>query len=577
MRLSKRLSTGFLPPLLCLVAILMVACGTGGGGNNGPQGPTKAPASQQVFVDPEAGVSDIATFDPGLSTDLPSIAAIDMVFTGMVQLNDKLQVVPQEAASWNEGSDGLTWTFHLRPNLKFSDGTQLTSADVAYSIDRALQPAEKSTVGPIYLALIKDSDKLVAGKIKTVIGDSVLTPDPNTVVLIANKKASYFLDALTYSCAYTVEKSLIDKYGNKGFTDHLTEGGGDGPFKVKSYIHNQEIDFVPNPNYYGPKPQLQLVKFPFYKQSDTTYRAYQVGQVDIAGVPSADLNAARNLPNGQFHQVPQLWIAYYTMNYLVKPFDNIDIRQAFELAINKNQIAQSIWKGTVIPTNHIVPEGMPGYFPGLKGPDGTQSTSGNPTLAKQLFQTGMQQEGWSSVSQVPAIRLEYPSGTTELDNEVAALVQTWQTVLGVSVKPAPVDFNKLLDDITAATNNPHGLQFWNIGWIADYPDPQDWTTLQFDKGVPNNNMNYGQNNSSDAATQQQTQQLLEQADINPDQTARLAQYNQAEQQLVNDVAWLPMYQVTNTFVLKPYVKGVVFNPQDLTPPDDWGNIYIAAH
>ncbi len=577
MRLSKRLSTGILPPLLCLVAILMVACGSGGGGNNGPSGPTKAPASQQVFVDPEAGVSDIATFDPGLSTDLPSIAAIDMVFTGMVQLNDKLQVVPQEAASYSEGSDGLTWTFHLRPNLKFSDGTPLTSADVAYSIDRALQPAEKSTVGPIYLALIKDSDKLVAGKIKTIIGDSVLTPDPNTVQIITSKKASYFLDALTYSCSYTVEKSLIDKYGNKGFTDHLTEGGGDGPFKVKSYIHNQEIDFVPNPNYYGPHPQLQEVRFPFYKQSDTTYRAYQVGQVDIAGVPSADLSAARNLPNGQFHQVPQLWIAYYTMNYLVKPFDNIDIRQAFELAINKNQIAQSIWKGTVIPTNHIVPQGMPGYFPGLKGPDGTQSTSGNPTLAKQLFQTGMQQEGWTSVSQVPAIRLEYPSGTTELDNEVAALVQTWQTVLGVSVKPAPVDFNKLLDDITAATNNPHGLQFWNIGWIADYPDPQDWTTLQFDKGVPNNNMNYGQNNTSDAATQQQTQQLLEQADINPDQTARLAQYNQAEQQLVNDVAWLPMYQVTNTFVLKPYVKGVVFNPQDLTPPNDWGNIYIAAH
>jgi len=121
------------------------------------------------------------------------------------------------------------------------------------------------------------------------------------------------------------------------------------------------------------------------------------------------------------------------------------------------------------------------------------------------------------------------------------------------------------------------LQFWNIGWIADYPDPQDWTTLQFDKGVPNNNMNYGQNNTSDAAQQQATQRLLEQADINPDQTARLAQYNQAEQQLVNDVAWLPMYQVTNTFVLKPYVKGVVFNPQGLTPPNDWGNIYIAAH
>ncbi|HLI09935.1 MAG TPA: ABC transporter substrate-binding protein, partial [Ktedonobacteraceae bacterium] len=148
MQSGKKWSIRVLPPLFCLVAMFMVACGTSGSGNNGPSVPTKAPASQQVFVYPEAGVSDIATFDPGLSTDAPSITAIDMIFTGLVQLNDKLEVVPQEAQSYSVGSDGLTWTFHLRPNLKFSDGTPLTSADVAYSIDRALQPAEKSTVGP---------------------------------------------------------------------------------------------------------------------------------------------------------------------------------------------------------------------------------------------------------------------------------------------------------------------------------------------------------------------------------------------------------------------------------------------
>ena len=116
----------------------------------------------------------------------------------------------------------------------------------------------------------------------------------------------------------------------------------------------------------------------------------------------------------------------------------------------------------------------------------------------------------------------------------------WQTTLGVSVKANPEDFNKLLSDVTAATNNANGLQFWWLGWIADYPDPQDWTTLQFDKGVPNNNMNYGQNNTSDAATQQQVQQQLEAADVNPDNTSRMQAYMQAEQQLVNDVAWLPI-------------------------------------
>jgi oligopeptide transport system substrate-binding protein len=574
MRPGKKITYGFLPALLCLFAMLLVACGGTTTTPPGSSGPTKAAANKQIAILPESGVSDIATFDPGLSTDLPSIAAIDLVFTGLVQLDDNLKVQPQLAASYSEGADGLTWTFHLRPNLKFSDGTPLTSADVAYSIDRALQPAEKSPVGPIYLALIKDSDKLVAGKIKTIIGDSVMTPDPSTVVLVANKKASYFLDALTYSCSYVLEKSLVDKYGNTKFTDHLTEGGGDGPFKVASYTHGQNIIFVPNPNYYGPIPQLAKVVYPFYKDADTVYKAYQVGQVDSSGIPSANLAEARKLTN-EYKQVPQLWISYYAMNFLVKPFDNIKIRQAFELAINKDLIVQTVWKNSLIPSNHIVPKGMPGYTPNLTGPDGVASTAGDPTKAKALFTAGLQEEGMT-LATVPPIRLTYPSGSKDSDNEVAALQQMWQNVLGVSVKADPIDFNKLLSEITAATNNPKGLQFWGIGWIADYPDPQDWTTLQFDKGVPNNNANYGQNNTSDAAQQQAVQQQLEAADINPDQNARLQAYMQAEQQLVNDVAWLPMEQVTNNFLRKPCLAGVVDNPQDLTPPNDWGAVYIST-
>jgi len=574
MQPSKRFTLGLVPACLCLIAMLLAACGGGSPTPSGPSGGTKAPSAQQVFVTPESGVSDIATFDPGLSTDLPSIAAIDLVFTGLVQLDDKLQVQPQLAASYDEAADGLSWTFHLRPNLKFSDGTSLTSADVAYSIDRALQPSEKSTVGPIYLALVKDSDKLVAGKIKTIIGDSLITPDPNTITIKANKKAAYFLDALTYSCSYVVEKKLIDKYGTK-FTDHLTEGGGDGPFKVAEYTHGQRIVFVPNTNYYGPQPQLRKVVYPFYKDADTAYKAYQVGQLDTAVVPSAQIASAK-LQTNQYHKVPQLWINYYAMNYLVKPFDNIKIRQAFALAVNKDLIVQTVWKGLDIPSNHIVPEGMPGYNPNLTGPGGVKGTSGNPTLAKQLFQAGLQEEGWSSVSQMPGVRLTFPSGSKDLENEVSALQQMWQNVLGVSVKTDEIDFNKLLSEITAATNNPHGLQFWNIGWIADYPDPQDWTTLQFDKGVPNNNMNYGQNSTSDAAQQQATQQMLEQADVAPPGNARLQMYMQAEQQLVNDVAWLPLYQVAQPVMLKPCVSGVIYNSSGLTPPNDWANIYIST-
>jgi len=570
---QKKYTTRFSPLLLCLFALLLSSCDLFGG-NNLPIRPVKAPAKQQVFTDPILGTSDITTFDPALAYDTSSISAVQMVFTGLVQLDDKFQIKPQLAQNWQQTSDGLTWTFHLKPHLKFSDGSQLTSADVIYSIDRALQPATKSTVAPIYLDLIKDSDKLLGGRIQTLINDSLMAPDPNTVVIQIKKKAAYFLAMLTYPCSYVVEKKLIDTYG-ANFTDHLVLGGGAGPFRVTKYAHGKEIDFAPNPNYYHLLPQLQRVVFPFYPQAQAAYQAYQDGRVDVTGVPIANL--ATDKQRSDFHQVPQFWINYYTMNYLVKPFDNIQFREAFALAIDKTAIANNVWRGTVIPTNHIVPQGMPGYNPGLTGPDGTGSLKGNPDEARTLLNQGLQEEGWSNISQLPPIKLTYATGVSNFDQEVKALTGMWHSVLGVTVTPNPVDYNTLLDQVTAATNNPQGIQFWGLAWVAEYPDPQDWLTRQFDRGVPNNSMNYGENYSKNAAQQQATQTLLENADANFQPDARIQTYQKAEQQLVNDVAWMPIEQVTNVYLLKPYVIGMANNQLGLNPPDDWANIYVVQH
>ena len=570
MRPGKKLTLGILPAFLCLLAMLLVACGGGTSGTT--TNSQKAADTKQVLVVP-LPVTDIKTWDPALSGDLYSTQAIDAVFTGLVQLNDSLNLQPQLAQSYSVGSDGVTWTFHLKPNLKFGDGTPLTSQDVVFSIDRALDPALGSAVGPYYLSLIKDSDKRAGKKIPTLIGDSLMAPDPNTVVIVANKKAQYFLDALTYNTSYVVEKSMIQKYGNN-FVSALSTGmGGAGPFIVKNYQHGKVINLVPNPYYYGPKPQLKELRFVFYSNPNTSYRAYQAGQISQTGIPTTDLAAAKQLTN-EYHAYPVLANAYFAMNYLTKPFDNIKIRQAFALAINKDVIAHNIYKDTVIATNHIVPKGMPGYDPNLTGPMGS-TTAGNTTEAKTLFQQGLQEEGYSSVSQLPPITLTTSTGgNVDARNENAAEQSMWQSVLGVHVTINDEDFNKLTSDTTAATNNPKGIQMWEIGWIADYPDPQDWTTLQFDNGSGQNNMNYGQNHSSDAAAQVAVQKELEAADVNPNQTQRFQQYNDAEQKLVNDVAWLPVYQQEVQALIKPCVTGVVNNAQSLTPPDDWGNIYI---
>jgi peptide/nickel transport system substrate-binding protein/oligopeptide transport system substrate-binding protein len=536
----------------------------------------KAPDDQQILILPISGYSDISTFDPALSTDFAASTVINMLFTGLVRLDDQLQVQDDLAESHSVADDGVTWTFKLKPNLKFSDGTPLTSADVAYSIDRALSPELKSPNALAYLGLIKDSEKRYTGQIETLLNDSILTPDPQTVILIANKRSSYFLQALTYQTSYVVQKSMIDKYGNN-FAEHLSEGiGGDGPFMVEKYVPREQVVFVPNLNFHGPKPQLRKVAMLIIQSTDTAYRAYQAGQLDQAPVPSQNLAEAMALPDGQFHQFPLLEVHFITMNYLTAPFDNIKIRQAFALAVNKDDIAHYVYRDTVFATNHIVPKGMPGYNPNLTGPLDVQGTNGDQDLARQLFHEGMQEEGLTLDTFPPITFSVSTRGSTDAINEYAALQDMWKNTLGVTVQIDDMERATLLGLRNASVNNPNGMQMWSLRWIADYPDPQDWLTLNFDKDSLKNGLNYGQNESSRATEQQANQLLMEQADINPDPISRMEQYNQAEQQLVNDVAWISTFQVMQTTVRKPCVVGIVDNAQGYILQYSWESIYIST-
>jgi peptide/nickel transport system substrate-binding protein/oligopeptide transport system substrate-binding protein len=558
--------------------MLFAACGTGD--TSSPSNATtsqqgRASDNKQIFVTPYAGQSDIKTLDPALVTDLPSAQSIVMAFTGLIGLDNKGNIIPVLAQSYKTSDDGLRWTFTLRDGLKFSDGNPLTSEDVVFSIDRALQPATKSPAAAYYMGLLKDNDKLQNGQIKTLIGNSLQAPDPRTVVITVSKKAAYFLYALTFPTAYVVEKSFVQKYG-MDFTKHLSEGGCSGPWIVSQYNRGKEIVFTPNSHYFGKKLQLKKVVRPFYPQADTTYRAYQANQVHYATVPTANLPEARALAHNQYHEIPTLAIVYFSMNYLVKPFDNIKIRQAFALALNKDSIAQNIYKDTVIATHHIIPEGMPGYSPNLTGPAGVKSTAGDPTKAQQLLAEGLKEAGYKSIADLPPITFEAASGGAATTRNVYSTAQQmWKTVLGIDVKFNDVEFIKLSTD-TAGTLGNKNLQAWWIGWIADYPDAQDWTSLQFGKGASNNHSNYGQNESTTADQQQATQQLLAQADANLHPEERMKQYGQAEQQLVNDVAWIPLYQPKTIYVAQPCVIGSVTNSFGLVPPDDWSNIYIST-
>ncbi len=541
----------------------------------------KAAENHQVLVSSSvgAGHSDIASFDPALISDLYSGRAATPVFTGLVSLDNKGLVKTQLASSWQISDGGLTYTFTLKDGLTFSDGHALTAADVAYSVNRALDPATQSPAALAHLQMIKDSEKLGNG-VSTLIGDSLIVQNDKTLQIKLNRPVGYFLDVLSLPVAYVVNPDLIKKYG-KDWTDHLSEGAGAGPFKVKSYKRGvKEIVLSHNTNYYGPKPQLREIHYPFYKELDATHADYLANKLDDTRVPLKIFLDEKK--NSDYYQYASLSINYYGFNMRIKPFDNLKIRQAFALAINKDQLTNNIWKGSHIATNHIIPQGMPGYNPDLTGLDGTKSTSGNPTKAKQLLQEGMQEEGYQSISNIPSITLTYASvGNQTTKDEVSLLEQDWHDVLGITVKDADVAINTLFSNTYSGDKNT--LQFFaGPAWSADYPDPQDWTTLMFSKDSPQNGMHFGANSSPENAAQAKLQDDMLKADVMPVDTDqhkadRLKAYQTIEQELVNQVAWLPIQQQLAYGLRKPCVQGVTSSAMNIIPPDEWSKIYISKN
>lgn len=572
-------------PLILLIFLLIPlnACGAGTipASNASTQSGAGSKAQQMYRIGLVPG--DIASFDPAIATDANSVRAVQMVFTGLVSLDDRLNVQPQLASSYQVSSDGLIYTFTLRQHLTFSDGVALTTDDVAYSLDRALSPeiAAQNGTTSTYLGLLKDASQRLSGQRSTLIGDSINVLNASTIALIVSKKNAFFLTALASSIAYVIEQYLVQQYG-QDWTNHLSDNhgaGGAGPFKVTSYSHSSGIVLLPNTDYYGKKPQLQRVELDFFPSLTASYTAYQSGQIDTSGIPSEDAIEASELGK-QYHSYKTLVVDYLAMNFLAKPFDNIHIRQAFALTIDRDALAKSTGSGLNTPTCHLVPSGLNTYNSRLRCP-GNAPTSGNSTLAQALFQQGLQEEKLTQTT-FPQITLTYQSNAPVLDTEMASLRQMWQQILGITVNFQILDAAQLLQaianttcsrpDLNACQNQ--GLQLWYDTFSEDYPDAQDWLSNHFVAGSPANTVNYGQNLSSDITAQQTAQQQLVQADAGVN---RLTNYNLVEQALVNDIAWLPLDQRTTTYVSKPYLLGVNDNPISQTPPDDWAKVYIIAH
>jgi oligopeptide transport system substrate-binding protein len=572
MRLGNRkVSIAGLIVLMGTIALLASACGT----STAP-GPTDKAKDQTMHMGwATGGGPDITTLDPAQCSDTSCGPLESMLFDGLVTLDKNLNVIPWAAKAPTVSSDGLTYTFTLQPNQKFSDGTPVKASDYAWSMDRSANPCLGSQLS-YYLSSIKDASAFSGetctagqpvGSITTLVGDSIIPDDSaGTLTIKLAQPAAYFLAALTYSTSFAVEKSVVtgDDLGKDDtWLDNLAKGatgqGGSGMFYVSAWNHQGVLTLKANPNWWGKKPNFTTVDFKLFSSSDTEYSTYQTDQTlaYTDTIPVDQIAAAKSLPD--YHEQATLIIGGFMMNWKIAPFDDVNARKAFCLAVNRDQLNQSIAKGTQIPNWHIVPKGMPGYNANLHGIDGAP-TAGDQTKAKAYWAQYLAAHN----NKVPPIKLSFnlSSNTAKLSAE--AYQATWNQLFGINATIDQTAWATILDEEQSKT-----LQLYRFGWAADYPDPEDWLTLLFSTDSPYNEQN---------ASIPEADQLMKQADGLQDMSQRVPLYNQAEQMLVDQVAWCPTSQYQNYYRVRTWVKGgFVQTAQGSFPLPVWQSAYIANH
>ncbi|MCJ7791179.1 MAG: peptide ABC transporter substrate-binding protein [Dehalococcoidia bacterium] len=480
------------------------------------------------------------TLDPAISADMSSHLYVMQIFSGLVRLDQELNIEPDIAESWEPSPDGKTYTFHLRQGVKFHSGREVKAADFKYSWERACDPDTGSGTAATYLGDIVGAKDMLAGKAGEISGVKVIGDYTLQVTIDAPK--AYFLDKLAYPTAFVVDRANVES--GEGW---WREPNGTGPFKLKEWKPGQRLILERSQIYYGEPAKLEQV---VYLLSGASMALYETGQIDVTPVSTSYIDQVSDESN-PLHQelavTPELSLYYIGFNTAKPPFDDVNVRRAFCLAVNKERIAKVILRDMVNEADGILPPGMPGYNGTLEGLDYDVEK------AKELIADSK----YGDVSNLPPITLTVEGYGNSIPSYLGAIIQEWQQNLGVEISVRQLETENFLYNLKQEKD-----AMFILGWIADYPDPHNFLDILFYTGSENNIFEYN-NPGLDA--------LLDQAAIEQNRTVRLAMYQQAEQLVVDDAPCLPLFHGTNYILVKPYVKGYELSPLGIP---DLSKVYL---
>jgi oligopeptide transport system substrate-binding protein len=522
--------------------------------------------------------------DPAIITSIPGVSMVAQVFDGLTRLDNKNAPQPAIAKSWTISSDRKTYMFTLR-DAYWTNGTPVSAYDFEYAWKRALSPELAASyayqlyyiyggqafnksikVGSKYYVQAVDAKgnlltKSVGGKVAPVpdmtkeidpsknVGVRAL--DAKTLKVYLQSPTVYFLNLTAFPTLYPVCKAVVstnDKWANDP-TNYVT----DGPFTLTQWSHNDKMVFVKNPTYWDrDKVKLTKITYLMVEDESTALSMYESGQLDAAAfVPLSEL--PKLVASGDVKIFPYLGTYYCMVNVTKKPFNDVRVRQALLLAIDRKAITTSITKGGQIPALAWVPYGIADALPGsdFRTVGGSYYKDNDIATAKAL----LAQAGYPNGKGFPAFTFLY--NISEANKTIAEAIQgMWKKNLGITCTLRTEELGVYRAD-RSALNYDVG----RANWIGDYLDPN--TFLDMWVTGSGTNITGWSNKSYDA--------LIAKARVTVDPKARMATLHAAEKILMTDMPILPIYFYTNPVLLSKHIKNFFQSTLGIV---DWKNAYM---
>ena len=521
-------------------AMTLTGCGGGSSTTASTAGTTEATSGSEASSTGEKIVRIVSGGEPGslhpaLAQGTHESIILDHVYEGLMKRNEKSEIVPGMAESYTMSDDGLTYTFKIREDAKWSNGDAVTAQDFEVAWKYALDPATASDYA-YQLYYIEGGQAYNEG---TGSADAVGVKaiDEKTLEIKLASPTAYFLELCAFYTYYPVNAKLQEEMGSEWSHDGSTFVSN-GPFVVTAWNHDESVEVVKNDQYYN-KDLVKLDGITFYISEDqnTEWQMYQNGETDInINLPQDVLGQLMAENNAELKTEAELSTYFYRFNTTVKPFDNVKVRKALAMAIDRQSLVDEVTQGGQFPAFAMVPEGVNDATGDFRV-NGGDYFKEDIEEAKKLLAEGLAEEGMDTLE----FTILY--NTSEGHKKIAeAIQQMWNENLGVSVTLENTEFQVKLE-------REHTLDYEvsRAGWIGDYVDPNTFLDM-FTSWSSQNDTGW---------TTEDYDKLITDAASEFDVAKRMEYLHEAEDMLMEAMPILPLYYYTKSWTTKPYLTGVV--------------------